>query len=359
MNKPESIPEGAGDSQPVETEPPAPHTAQDHQNAVKPSANLQRCTEAADVAFQLIEHLAKKGHTIDRVHYDAVTAVTQVTDGELSADREHAFWVSYSEIVNTLKDEDEDADPEGIYFTALYEMQKTQELSPAANSHRRELANRSRFLVWFAIFILVTLIGVLAYGNLLTNMLNTINTLDAEHRAIEVGQLEGTRMATLIQGGCAATDENAATCFATLVEIRSERKFAVALIDYWVFWETISETETGKAKAYARQTFIFLENYIFPLLAGALGACVSLLRQIFAQLSTKKLHLRLFQSAELRIAVGTIAGIVVGWVSSPDLSTGISLTPLALAFAAGYGVEIIYNILDRVVAAFSGKDLKT
>ena len=67
----------------------------------------------------------------------------------------------------------------------------------------------------------------------------------------------------------------------------------------------------------------------------------------------KRLHLRVFKSAYLRIAVGTIAGIVIGWIASVDSPTGISLTPLAIAFAAGYAVEIIYNVLDRFVLAFS------
>jgi hypothetical protein len=358
MNKPETIPDPADKTAPATTSSKRKTPDPKIKVSAKPSANLQRCNDAADIAFQLIEHLAKKGHPVDREHYDAVYDVTQITDGEISADREHAFWSSYSAIVNTLKAEEEDADPEGIYFTALYEMQKTQQLSPAANSHRRELANRSRVLVWGATGLLLVLIGVLAFGNILNNMVGSIDQLRAEHQAIQIGNVDDTRLAAYgLVCGPNAPENSVHVCQFNLTLIESELRSAAQLIDYWIWWADAADST--KAKTYAKQTFIFLENYIFPLLAGALGACVSLLRQIFAQLSEKKLHLRLFQSLELRIAVGTIAGIVVGWVSTPDVSSGISLTPLALAFAAGYGVEIIYNMLDRIVAAFSGKELKT
>lgn len=320
---------------------------------VHTTANLQRCKDAADIAFQLIEHLAKNGKVVDRNDYDAVYVVTQINTGDISAQDEHDFWLAYAKIVNALDEQD---DPEGIYFTSLYEMQKSRELSPAADSHRRELSNRSRFLVWFSMALLLALIGLLAYGNLLTNMVRAINVLTVEQQSIFFDSLEGTRLGAIVSDTCNTETGLQPVCNDAIADIQDEITSAVSLIDYWIFW---AETgETAKAKAYARQMFILLENYIYPLLAGALGACVSLLRQIFAQLREKKLHLRLFQSLELRIAVGTIAGIVVGWLSSPDLSSGISLTPLALAFAAGYAVEIIYDLLDRIVAAFSSDPTK-
>src|ERR1700680_5228090 len=56
--------------------------------------------------------------------------------------------------------------------------------------------------------------------------------------------------------------------------------------------------------------------------------------------------------------LGVIAGLAIGWFFAPDnKSTGAglsALSPLALAFVAGYSVDLLFTAMDRLVAAFSG-----
>lgn len=350
-------------SQPGGAAPPPPKA---QVKAARPSANLQRCKDAADIAFQVIAHLAGRKVTVEQPLYEAIYAVSQIDDGELSSETEFAFWSAYAQIVEKLEDEE---DAEGIYFTSLFEMRKSGKLSATADFHRSSLTWFSRGIVAMAVFVLVLLIALLAYGNVINSMVNAIDQLNTERQAIEGGRLENTRLANEPELDC-RTPENAFAkqiCGQAVANIISEVESTVVLLSKVnVLGPSISGAgpvidqidRLPEIRMIAQQTFTFLEVYIYPLLAGALGACVSLLREIFANLTAKRLHLRLFKSAYLRIAVGTIAGIVVGWVSSPEAVSGISLTPLAMAFAAGYAVEIIYSILDRFVAAFSDTDKK-
>jgi hypothetical protein len=63
----------------------------------------------------------------------------------------------------------------------------------------------------------------------------------------------------------------------------------------------------------------------------------------------------------LRIQLGTLAGLAVGWflfippdsVGSGALFSFKELSPLALAFLAGYSVELLFAAMDKLVAAFS------
>lgn len=106
-----------------------------------------------------------------------------------------------------------------------------------------------------------------------------------------------------------------------------------------------------------------LLKYWLPLLYGLLGACAYIVRTVgteiqdrtYAAGSTARYHLRLF--------LGAVAGFSIAWFTSdtkPAESAGLlqSLSPLALAFLAGYSVELLFALLDRFVTAFSGPQPK-
>jgi hypothetical protein len=63
----------------------------------------------------------------------------------------------------------------------------------------------------------------------------------------------------------------------------------------------------------------------------------------------------------LRIQLGSLAGLAVGWFlfvpPNPGMAASIfsfrELSPLALAFLAGYGVELLFAAMDKLVSAFT------
>jgi hypothetical protein len=61
---------------------------------------------------------------------------------------------------------------------------------------------------------------------------------------------------------------------------------------------------------------------------------------------------------QVRIWLGCVAGLAIGWfypaaTAGAQKEVTTALTPLALAFLAGFGVEIFFFALDRFVAAFT------
>ena len=91
-----------------------------------------------------------------------------------------------------------------------------------------------------------------------------------------------------------------------------------------------------------------LNGWVLPFLYGLLGASVYVMRNLLDP-RTPTLG---FAPALLRVSLGGIAGIIIGWFS---LSTGakadlasISVWPFGLAFCGGFSIEILFSLLDRI-----------
>ena len=57
----------------------------------------------------------------------------------------------------------------------------------------------------------------------------------------------------------------------------------------------------------------------------------------------------------MRLGLGCVAGIIVGWLAGPselnsikDLANG----PFVLAFIAGFSIDIVFSVMDRIILAF-------
>ena len=92
-----------------------------------------------------------------------------------------------------------------------------------------------------------------------------------------------------------------------------------------------------------------LNGWVLPFLYGLLGASVFVMRTL---LDPRAPTLG-FAPALLRVSLGGIAGIIIGWfsVSTGATSHGvptISVVPFGLAFCAGFSIEILFSVLDRV-----------
>lgn len=114
-------------------------------------------------------------------------------------------------------------------------------------------------------------------------------------------------------------------------------------------------TTLRKARLEANLARECVELYLLPLLYGLLGSCLHVLRTLAASIETRT-HVvsRLYL---VRIYTGGLAGLVIAWFGIGGEGAGplVSLTPFALAFLAGYSVELLFAFMDRLVAAFSGR----
>jgi len=99
-----------------------------------------------------------------------------------------------------------------------------------------------------------------------------------------------------------------------------------------------------------------LFKYFLPLLYGALGASAYIVRSLTTEIRDSTYTLNSDIRYQLRFYLGAVAGLSIAWFTSePRPSTVLqSLSPLALAFLAGYSVELLFSLLDRIVTSFSG-----
>jgi hypothetical protein len=102
-------------------------------------------------------------------------------------------------------------------------------------------------------------------------------------------------------------------------------------------------------RAYAKEVqqsnlvlFGALTAYVLPILYALLGALAYALRAL-AQEATARTYIQ-SSATFARIIIALIAGLVVGLFN--NLTQGISLSPLGIAFLVGYGVELFFSLLD-------------
>ena len=125
----------------------------------------------------------------------------------------------------------------------------------------------------------------------------------------------------------------------------------------------------------SEQVLRVISEFILPLLYGLLGACVYVLRDLtntirsvtFSKSSMINYSLRLIMGPLVGIAVGLFLGTpavnLVGGsnlVDNPVMTavppTIPSLSTMALAFLAGYSVEVLFSALDTLIGAFAIKN---
>lgn len=99
-----------------------------------------------------------------------------------------------------------------------------------------------------------------------------------------------------------------------------------------------------------------LQTYVLPLLYGWVGAMAFVLRSLIVAVKKKTFRVELNVEYRLRVYLGLLAGLVIGWFLSSKGDAkqfGVAdLTPAAVSFLAGYSVEIMFSTMDRIVSGF-------
>jgi hypothetical protein len=114
-------------------------------------------------------------------------------------------------------------------------------------------------------------------------------------------------------------------------------------------WEDTIITE-------AKNRMDLLQQFILPLLYGWIGALAYILRSLSEQIRLWTYRKENTVLCDLRMLLGMVAGLAIGWFFKPPGTevNGVGLvSPFALAFLAGYSVDLLFTVMDRVVATFS------
>lgn len=99
-----------------------------------------------------------------------------------------------------------------------------------------------------------------------------------------------------------------------------------------------------------------LVSWLLPGLYGLLGACVFVMRGLLHSSGPAGGDARIVDllSLLLRVSLGGLAGIIIGWFSVPSAlsptssSIAVSSIPFGIAFLAGYSIEGLFSLLDRL-----------
>ena len=88
-------------------------------------------------------------------------------------------------------------------------------------------------------------------------------------------------------------------------------------------------------------------TWFLPFFYGLLGAAIFMIRDV-ASIRTPAME---GFPILMRVSLGGVAGIVIGWftVAPSNLETVSSISvPFALAFVTGYGIDVLFTMLDRL-----------
>jgi len=109
----------------------------------------------------------------------------------------------------------------------------------------------------------------------------------------------------------------------------------------------------------SKSLVIIFNQYILPLLYGLLGGFAFVLRSLADESKSMTYTATSRIKYGLRIHLGALAGLVIGflWGDFQGKSFGVveSLSPLAVAFLAGYSVDFLFRMLDSIIGTTTKK----
>jgi hypothetical protein len=120
--------------------------------------------------------------------------------------------------------------------------------------------------------------------------------------------------------------------------------------------EPSSPPETLAIVFSAQTALARMSQIVLPLLLGLLGAYSFVLRSMSRDI--RELSFAPHSSLQhlVRLSLGSLAGIASGWLLKPEQVGLLNSVPAwTLAFIAGYGTELLFAFMDRLIAAFTTK----
>ena len=111
-----------------------------------------------------------------------------------------------------------------------------------------------------------------------------------------------------------------------------------------------------------------ISRFLLPVIYGFMGATVFLVRKIYYEYNRETLSESSTVDFRLRFFLGGVAGLAVAWFLAPSnepiaaalptSSTIANLSPLVMSFIAGYAVELLFSVLDRVVSSLTDSGVR-
>jgi hypothetical protein len=322
----------------------------------------------------MLQYVANKGIKISPEIINILTFTKEKVDHSksLTAKEEAQFWIAYTELssqiqpvtVKSLKCIREEFGIE----VGLFNKKKISYAERVQGNYRR-------WSSWVLIFVIIIQVVWLWQTYLLKQVISTNKSLkivyeklyekpDNHALSVEAFELEET---LFVEKGKL---QNVVLPFHILCKAFNFECFLMTKnIEYSKNYKETEKYDKLLEDGYLShmQTLQFsieiLSLYILPILYGLLGSCTYILRVIAYEIE-RQIYVREHDiQYALRILLGTFAGFVIGWFisSEAEISSGVSpakLSPFAISFVAGYSVELLFTLLDKIVSVYSGAEKK-
>lgn len=126
-------------------------------------------------------------------------------------------------------------------------------------------------------------------------------------------------------------------------------------------WKAAVQKENFKEKSTLTRSRIILNSlsqFIFPLLFGLIGAYLFVLRSILDSVKQLTFMNGDVISYRVRLVLGSLSGLAIGFFFGETDSgapfTISNLSPLTLAFLAGYSVDLLFTAMDTLIKRLGG-----
>jgi len=207
-----------------------------------------------------------------------------------------------------------------------------------------------------------------------------ISILNQESKSTSAATPPGPIAPAKLNTGNTAVTEPQLTVVALRAQLETltlERRSTVILLRQfeslwgWIFPDTVKGDaaihrivqEINLEARLLQTSRIILEihqRYFLPLLYGLLGTCVFVLRSLTTDIRARTFTETSEIGYRIRLYLGSLSGMVIAWFITPETSGEFlrTLSPFALAFLAGYGVELLFAAMDRILEAFNSRPAK-
>jgi hypothetical protein len=323
---------------------------------------------ALDQTFQMLRYASQKGIVLNDGDIASIIAANKsLRENNVTGEVEAAFWRASSSIAKSIAP---------VTLDSLDANRRSGNQSAASRAARRFRVRTTITLVALLVFQVYWLIGATLIGDLTTIQTRMSKLKEEEialrqsangsdpNRSSHISELP--RNLAQIDSNLRAQQEERAEAEVNLIVLRNWNIPKVLL-----FWsqqpefENVIVTKSGLSPndvmeiQTAKIILTALIKYILPILYGALGASAYIVRVLSDEIRSVTYSEDTNIRYQLRFYLGAVAGLAIAWFtseSSDQQSIGIlqSLSPLALAFLAGYSVDLLFSLLDRIVLAFSG-----
>jgi hypothetical protein len=351
-------------------------------------------TEICD-SLLLLKYVARAGLKVEQSDASLLLDLQEKIDGsgKLSAADETSFWIAYSRLCDLAKPVTVES------LKAISDTKGSWWNQPLA---QRTIRNYTALAV-YTFFILVAVQIYWLIGSGLTQAIQSTQT-DLQNYVAESYEEQGSlSMASLHNGGWAAgasvvgaatppplldgyaiskkkdeeLRENISRTLAILVGYYEALSGWARVWEFLVTPDTVfsqrkqlspivnsAPTSPGAvrlvslsvpgqlviAKTQAEASFALqaIQQFLLPFLYGLLGTLIFVLRSLGSEFKQITYTASMNYGYRLRVIIGALSGVAVAWFLQTK-----SISALALAFLAGYSVEVLFSAMDRLVKALS------